>query len=179
MERGGPDVRRTGTTAVVRRHRAARPSSPPITIRPAEPCDWPSLWPLLRAMGGADSEAAARERLRQFSEQSDHYVPVAIAAGEVVGYAWVQDYGPHLRGGVRTARLHDLYVAPAWRRRGFGRRLFEAARAWGAGHSVRWLQWRASVAAVPFYERLGLAGDTKSDLEQHPFYEIEFAHVST
>jgi len=55
--------------------------------------------------------------------------------------------------------------------------LFEAVLAWAAERSMRWLQWQASTAAVPFYARLGLVGDTKSDLEAHPFYEIDFARV--
>jgi GNAT superfamily N-acetyltransferase len=131
-------------------------------------------------MGGTDSAAAARERLRRLETRSDHYVSVALAGAEgveLVGYAWVQDYGPHLRGGAHTARLHDLYVAPEWRRRGVGRQLFEHVRAWAARRPIRWLQWQASTAAVPFYARLGLIGDTKSDLETHPFYELDFARV--
>src|SRR6266542_1677886 len=159
----------------------ARPmSSPlPVTIRPARAADWPHLWPLLQAMGGTDSETAAHERLRRYAERSEHCLPVAIVEGKLVGYAWAQDYGPHLRSGERTARLHDLYVAPEWRRRGVGRGLFEAIREWAVGHSIRWLQWQASREAVPFYARLGLVGDTKSDLEAHPFYEIDFARVQT
>ncbi len=129
-------------------------------------------------MGGADSEAASQERVLQIVERSDHYVPVALAGAELVGYAWAQDYGPHLRGGAHTARLHDLYVVPEWRRRGIGRQLFEAVRIWAAGHAIRWLQWQASTAAVPFYARLGLVGDTRSDLQERPFYEIDFARGS-
>jgi GNAT superfamily N-acetyltransferase len=70
--------------------------------------------------------------------------------------------------------LHDLYVAPEWRRRGIGRTLFAAVRRWAEDRSIRWLQWQASTAALPFYEQLGYRGDTESDLREHPFFEIAF-----
>ncbi|MSP13048.1 MAG: N-acetyltransferase [Chloroflexi bacterium] len=145
-----------------------------ITIRPCVISDGPEMWPLLQDMGYIDSEAGVRQRLTALSLREDHYIPVAAVETLIVGYAWVQDYGPHLRSGARTARLNDLYVLPAWRRHGAGRRLFAAVRAWAQARGVRWLQWQASRAAIPFYERLGFQGDTVGDLPEHPFFEIDF-----
>jgi GNAT superfamily N-acetyltransferase len=59
-------------------------------------------------------------------------------------------------------------------RRGIGRSLFEAITKWCEGAGITELQWQASPSAGPFYKSLGLVGDTKSDLEEYPFYEISF-----
>jgi hypothetical protein len=52
-------------------------------------------------------------------------------------------------------------------------------RKWTAAHTIRWLQWQASTSAVPLYEHLGLIGDTKSDLEEHPSYDIDFTRSAS
>jgi GNAT superfamily N-acetyltransferase len=142
-------------------------------IRPAREGDAGALWPLLEAMGLTDSAAAAQGRLRALAGGADHYLPVAWAGTTPVGYAWAQDYGPHLRTGQRAARLHDLFVTPAWRRRGAGAALLVATVAWAGGAGIRWLEWQASAGAIPFYERLGYSGDPCPD-PTHPFFEIEF-----
>ena len=147
------------------------------------PADYPALWPLLCGMSGADRTTAAAPlpadvaaRLAHIHRRPEHFVAVASLAdtgSALIGYAWVQDYGPGLRHAWSVARLHDLFVAPSWRRRGAGRRLFAAVWEWAARRgTVRYLEWQASLAAVPFYERLGFTGDTRSDLEEHPYFEI-------
>src|SRR5207248_11475500 len=98
---------------------------------------------------------------------------VAIDGYRLVGYGWAQDYGPHLRSGASTARLHDLFAVPDCRRRGIGAALFTAIKTWAMGKGVRYLQWQASLSAVPFYERLGYAGDPCPQPD-YPFFEIEF-----
>jgi GNAT superfamily N-acetyltransferase len=149
-------------------------AAPHIVVRPAREEDFPALWPLLRAMGQTDDEAAVGGRLARLSQRSDHSLLIALIGGQVAGYAWAQDYGPHLRGGGSAVRMHDLYVTPALRKKGVGARLFGAVREWAYRRPhVVWLQWQASQSAVAFYERLGLAGDPCPDPE-HPFYEIEF-----
>ncbi len=51
--------------------------------------------------------------------------------------------------------------------------MFGAVRAWATRQeTVKYLEWQASLPALGFYERLGLRGDTRSDLEQHPYFEI-------
>lgn len=129
------------------------------------------LWSLLVDMGKTDQEKLARARSERLGTADDHYLPVAVKAGRLVGYAWAQDFGEHLRGADRTARLHDLYSHPNERRRGVGSALFRAVKAWSDERGVKWLQWQASLDAVPFYRALGLAGDPCPDPE-HPFFEL-------
>lgn len=148
-------------------------------IRPALEHDWPALWPLLLERGHTDGEGPARERFSTLIREKEHCLLVAALDGRLLGYAWAQDYGPHLRSGKRTARFHDLFVAPERRRLGVGAGLFEEIKSWAARARVSWLQWQAAGTAVPFYERLGLKGDTRSDLDEFPFFEIEFPTAST
>ncbi len=91
-----------------------------ILIRPASASDWSALWPLLIQMGKTDSEEAVGGRCARIVEQSEHFLPVALVSGNLAGYAWAQDFGSHLRSGLRVVRLHDLFVDPSWRRRGIG-----------------------------------------------------------
>ncbi len=146
--------------------------TPEHRIRPATPEEWEAILPLLQRMGGRGDEAA-RQRFARITQSADHYLPVAVDDGYHIGYAWAQDYGPHLRSGDRTARLHDLFVLSIQRKRGIGTALFAAIRAWAEGRGVRYLEWQASQAAVPFYERLGYIGDPCPQPE-YPFFEIEF-----
>lgn len=143
-------------------------------LRPATPEDWIALSPLLRAMGQVDDEIKACTRLASVLGRPDHALFVATTAGEpvVVGYAWVQDYGPHLRTGKSVARLHDLYVDPRYRRCGAGTLLLAEVQQWARDREVTWLQWQASASALPFYARVGLIGEPCPDPE-HPFFEID------
>jgi GNAT superfamily N-acetyltransferase len=143
------------------------------TIRPATPDDWEAVLPLLRGMG-SQADERARQRFAVLTCHDDHYLPVASAEGNLLGYGWIQDYGPHLRSGDRTARLHDLFVTPACRRQGIGALLFDALKTWAARHGVRYLEWQASQAALPFYAHLGYTGDPCPQPE-YPFFEIDFA----
>jgi GNAT superfamily N-acetyltransferase len=140
-------------------------------IRPVTETDLPSLW--LVAKPYADAEEAFTARVRRKQLLADHYIPVCLINDQVVGYAWVHEYGEHIRNGRSTARLNDLIVAPEWRHQGVGRALFESVVAWAEGRGVKWLQWQASTKAVSFYERLGLKGRPCPDPE-HPFFEITF-----
>jgi GNAT superfamily N-acetyltransferase len=142
--------------------------------RPARPEDWDEILPLLEGMEGVDirSDATARQRFEHIVQSPDHYLPVAVDGEHLVGYGWVQDYGPHLRTGARTARLHDLFVVPERRRRGIGLALFLAVKTWAERRGVRYLEWQASRAAIPFYERLGYTGDPCPQPD-YPFFEIE------
>ncbi len=128
-----------------------------ILIRQVEESDIAALWEIVQGM--ADSQDAFGR---------------SVAQKRLAGYAWVHDYGPHIRAGVSTARLNDLIVGPAWRKRGVGRHLFESVRRWSESRGVRWLQWQSSLGALEFYARLGLTGNPCPDPE-HPFFEIDFA----
>src|SRR4051812_26814353 len=118
------------------------PTQRSFVVRPAIPEEWPSLSPLFAAMGQVDDEIKARMRLTAILGRSDHLVLVAITAGEfvVAGYAWAQDYGPHLRSGKSIARLHDFYVGLHFRRCGAGTRLLEEVQRWALDRDVTWLQ---------------------------------------
>ncbi len=142
-------------------------------IRPAVYADRDKILPLLHGMGGIDTDDKAKTRFAQLIERSDHYLPVAIYNGELVGYAWVQDYGPHLRSGNRTARLHDLFVHPDYRKLSVGTALFVAIRTWAEQAGIRYLEWQARQTALGFYERLGYRGDPCPQPD-YPFFEIEF-----
>lgn len=139
-----------------------------------------AVWPLLYGMdhGGASPPAGpvpeeVAARVARLYARAEQCLLGATVGDGLVGYAWAQDYGPGLRRWWSVARLHDLYVAPAWRRRGVGRALFGAVREWATRQeTVKYLEWQASLPALGFYERLGLRGDTRSDLEQHPYFEI-------
>ena len=92
----------------------------------------------------------------------------------LVGYAAVQDYGTHLRGGARhQGRLHDLYVLPGRRLGGVGRALMGAVVEW-ASTRVRYLEWQAHhERAAPFYEAIGYRGEACPQPE-FPTFEVEF-----
>lgn len=145
--------------------------SEPFRIRPVELSDLPSLWTVAKPYADnieSFTDLVAAKRLR-----SDHFIPVCLMGDQVVGYAWVHDYGVHIRNGLSTARLNDLIVSAEHRHLGVGRALFDSGVTWAEGRGVKWLQWQASTKAVGFYERLGLQGDPCPDPE-HPFCEITF-----
>lgn len=143
-----------------------------LLIRHAEPDDISGMWPIIEHNSDHNKELFIDRVMAKISLE-DHYIPVALLQSKVVGYAWVHDYGPHIRVGHRTARMNDLFVDDNYRRQGVGRELFFAVRSWCESRSVRWLQWQSSERAVPFYESLGLKGDPCPD-PGHPFFEIEF-----
>lgn len=145
-----------------------------LIIRAGRDHDFPQIWPLFYEMGKIDTQEAVRDRFVKTIHSSSSFLPLALVDNAIVGYAWVQNYGPHLRTGRSIARLHDLYVAPTWRHSRIGTHLFYAVRDWCEQQNIAWLQWQASQAAVAFYTALGLTGDPCPD-PTHPFYEIAFA----
>jgi len=140
-------------------------------IRPCDQEDVNQVVRLAVLMGRAGPDEEVAERIRRIGTRPDHLLCVAGRGGGLIGYAWAQDYGPHLRTGEALVRIHDLFVEPGMRRRGVGKELFTYARRWAAGRGATYLQWQASRDALPFYAALGLAGDPCPDPE-HPFFEI-------
>jgi GNAT superfamily N-acetyltransferase len=134
--------------------------------------DWEQILPLLRSMK-IDSEQEVKRRFGDLIHRPDHYLPMALADAHLIGYGWVQDYGAHLRAGFRTARLHDLFVLPTYRRLGIGATLFHAVKGWAQQGGIRYLEWQASQSALGFYQRLGYIGDPCPQPE-YPFFEIDF-----
>jgi GNAT superfamily N-acetyltransferase len=91
-----------------------------VVVRDAIELDWPELWPLLAAMGKVGPPDGVATRFRLALDAADQLLCVAIRDEHVVGYAWAQDRGAHLRSGRRTVRLNDLFVLPECRRSGVG-----------------------------------------------------------
>lgn len=146
----------------------------PAVVRPARGDDWEGLWPLLVGMGQVDDAARARQRFQRVLGHAAECLPVAEQRGKLVGYAWAHQGPAHLRAGHSAVRLNDLFVAPVWRRQGVGSQLFAAVLRWATERDAEWLEWQASLVAVPFYERLGYTGRPEHDPE-HPFFEITLA----
>ena len=157
----------------------ARPAPESVTImttvvRALTPADWSAFWPMLKDMGTDDDEATARPRFIELV-QDPRWGVLGIEEGtDLVGYAAIQDHGPHLRLGNlhRIARLHDLYVVPSARRHGVGSRLMAGVKAWTA-ERARYLEWQASTRLAPFYENLGHRGEPCPQPE-YPTYVIDF-----
>lgn len=137
--------------------------------------DWSAFWPLLRATGTDDEEPVAHQRYLDLLPDPKWVVFGVELDGQLVGYAAVQDYGPHLRIGDvhRIARLHDVYVHAEYRRAGAGRALMAAVTEWAAQH-VRHLEWQAHhERAAPFYERLGFHGEPCPQPD-YPTFVVDF-----
>lgn len=114
-----------------------------------------------------------KERFQRVISSPDFVLVVAVLEYSIVGYALAQGYGPRLRFGEETVRLHDLMVAPEHRRRGVGRALFEAVEDWVQSRGLRYLEWQSSKSGIGFYESLGLKGDPCPQPDD-PSFEIDF-----
>ncbi|MFI5754743.1 GNAT family N-acetyltransferase [Streptomyces sp. NPDC051569] len=76
--------------------------------------------------------------------------------------------------GVGSARLHDLFVVPRWRRRGVASALFGQVGQWAeALPEYSCLEWRSSPAGLAFYEQMGPVGNEADDSATYPFFEIK------
>ncbi|MEU4190268.1 GNAT family N-acetyltransferase [Kribbella sp. NPDC026611] len=137
--------------------------------------DWGGVWPLVRGFGTEFSEEVSRGYFEELVGDPRWVALGFEVGGELVGYAVVQDYGTHLRGGRRFhGRLHDLYVVPDRRRGGVGRGLMAAVVEWAAPR-VRYLEWQAHAErAAPFYEALGYRGEPCPQSD-YPTFGVEFS----
>ncbi|WP_096153567.1 MULTISPECIES: GNAT family N-acetyltransferase [Bacillus] len=143
-----------------------------ICTRRATLADWEELWPLLKEIGKTDSEENTKERFELIVTNTAYFLPVAIYDGKIVGYTWVQTYGPHLRSGEITSRIHDMFVLEPYRKSGVGKILMETIKDWAISTNTKWLQWNSSPKAVEFYKRLGL--ESIEEDPNYPLFEIEF-----
>ena len=143
-------------------------------IRSAVRTDAEHINYLFRERGKTDDEKHVLARVARATEDMENLLALAVIGGNAVGYIWVQNYGPHLRTGMSIARLQDIFVRPPERRSGIAKALFKYGEEWCKKNGISYLQWQATAEAIHFYESLGLTPDTKSDLEENPFFEIDF-----
>jgi GNAT superfamily N-acetyltransferase len=139
------------------------PVESPITLRSATEADISDILRCIRALADyerlADACIATEPLLREslFGAAPAAEVVLAQHGAETVGFAlWFRSYSTFLaRPGIY---LEDLFVFPAWRGRGLGRRLLAhlARTALERGYGrVEWavLDWNAD--AIRFYHSLG------------------------
>jgi GNAT superfamily N-acetyltransferase len=143
------------------------------TFRKAMVEDWQHFHALLTGMGSARNLGISHTLFKQYIKNSHHTIIVAEHQRDLLGYAWAQSYGPHLRSGDITARLNDLFVLPDYRHQGIAKGLLESVIDWAKTSGVKYLQWQASKTSASFYEKLGHVAIPDPDPE-HPFFEIEF-----
>jgi GNAT superfamily N-acetyltransferase len=144
------------------------PVTPPaeaagFTLRPATPADVPTILACIRALAEyerlADECVATEPLLHEslFGERPAAEVVLAYDGEAIAGYAlWFRSYSTFLaRPGIY---LEDLFVYPAFRGRGLGRRLLAhlAAIAVDRGYGrVDWAVLDWNVNAMRFYRSLG------------------------
>ena len=134
-----------------------------MVIRPARPSDAALIFSLVCELAAyeklahevvttADELAAAL-----FSQTPTVFCEIAECNGEAAGFAvWYRDFSTF--SGRRGIYLEDLFVRPAYRRRGIGRALLSglARRCTAEGwNRLQWsvLDWNTS--AIEFYRSLG------------------------
>jgi GNAT superfamily N-acetyltransferase len=156
-----------------------------IHIRPAQPADFDQLKPMFLDMGFVDDESGLAHRFAA-SCHADHYGVLVADVEEggqhiVAGYAFLHDYGSHLRSGDthRTAKLDDLYTLPRFRRRGVARRLMESAEGWARARPLRYIFWYANAGeAGTAYRQMGYKA-ADAGQEGFLFFEIDFGEENT
>jgi len=134
-----------------------------ITIRRASPDDAGQVLMLVRELAEYErlhDKVVADEALVREALAGDPPAARALLAeigGELVGFAlYFMNFSTFIaRQGLY---LEDLYVRPAWRGSGAGRRLMAAVAAEAAAAGARRLDWAVldwNASAIGFYERLG------------------------
>ena len=167
----------------------------PITVRPVAPQDQDALahlWQALvdyhtqldKRLPHATDGAATRyaERLvRRVQRGASTQAYVAEAEGQVVGYVLgsVLDLHPDLFEQRRAGFIADLFVLPAYRRRGIARRLVAALNAWFAERGMRIVEWNVAAAnteGLRFWQTLGgqpIMVQMRASLEDHTEKDAE------
>jgi ribosomal protein S18 acetylase RimI-like enzyme len=100
-----------------------------------------------------------RQTLRGWMAQRERRVLVAVADHEIVGYAIgaILENSP-IYALPRSGHVSDICVAPAWRRRGLGHRLFAGLRTWFRQRGVQTVQLHVASrnpAARAFWQDIG------------------------
>ena len=142
-----------------------------VAVREARPSDLAvalGLWRALQAEHEAldgryrladDADARWSASYREWTRSPASRVWLAVGAGHAVGLATAHLYAPAPTfRPVPLVHVDDLYVAPAARGSGVGRRLLDAARAWGRAEGAQHLQagvLTANAGARAFWTREG------------------------
>ena len=139
------------------------PTTPDISLRAATVDDVPVVLRCIRGLAEYERLAhecmATEELLREslFGESPAAQVVLAMVGDEPAGFAlWFRNYSTFLaRPGIY---LEDLFVFPAFRGCGIGRRLLEHLAEIAVSRGYGRLEWAVldwNVDAIRFYESLG------------------------
>ena len=144
-------------------------SPPALTFRPASPADLPALVRLLaddplgqsREQATDPLPAAYDEAFREIeADPNNELIVVEDAGGDLVATLQLTFIpGLSLMGGLRL-QIESVRVAPAYRGRGIGERVFAWAIDRGRAQGCRLVQLTTNKTrsdALRFYERLGFA----------------------
>ena len=120
----------------------------------------------------SEEERAAVVKTLQETAKSGGFVQAAFFEGRTVGFAAVckQPLGKKRE----YLDLSELHVSREWRRRGVGRRLFQAAAAWAKEHGAEklYISAHSAVETQVFYRSLGCTDavwEDKRHVEKEPF----------
>lgn len=152
-----------------------------INLRPVKPSDFQALKPMLDDMGFIDNDNLLADRFPLFCSDQQFGFFLAEHNDQVLGYAFAQDFGTDLRSGNnhRTAKLHDLYVLPKFRRRGVASKLIETIKVWAKERPLRYVFWYANQReASPIYQKMGYQPEG-SGQEGYDYFEIDFGDPSS
>jgi ribosomal protein S18 acetylase RimI-like enzyme len=160
------------------------PHASALVFRTATEADYPAVAAAIQAwwtLPGFDSEAAARERaalvprlwLQHFASTSTVVEHEGALAGFLIGMR-SQDRADE-------AFIHFVGVAPAFRRTGLGRRLYERffvqRRAEGP-RLVRCVTSPTNTASIAFHQAMGFTiGDTRPDYDGPGLARVTFARA--
>jgi len=125
-------------------------------LRPFRPDDGEALAALHRAAILATSDTYTLEERESWAAnlRPEGYLN-AIQDGEVIEVAIDDRGGPIAFCGRREDNVAALYVHPDWQGHGLGSMLLRRAEAAIAGSGYPMIVIKASISALPFYERCG------------------------
>jgi ribonuclease HI/GNAT superfamily N-acetyltransferase len=163
---------RLANQAFETRNQAAPGPPAAFNVRQATPADFPALFPVFAEMDEIHARALPRifkitdphqmaEHLSSGQAEESSVLLVAEDRGKMVGFIRLKiEHTPDnpLLQPRRYAKINDLGVTAAYRRRGVGQILMRAAEKWAAGQSVEELElnvWEFNRAALAFYQSLG------------------------
>ena len=156
------------------RHNTTVTSTDAVRIRQATLADVPLLLQYRRAMA-KEMDGADEVALIRMLAALEPYLRSAIPEGR--WHSWIAEPGGsgsveivqwvpgRLDPTPRRAWIHSLYIEPAFRRRGIGRRLTETILEWCREEGFRWIYLHASDKGRPLYKSLGFESSSEMRLK--------------